>query len=548
MGVTVASLAQELADVDLYNTLPAMNGRMDNLQDQIDLLPSFDNVNTAIAAAISSGTVDLTGYYTKTQVDTLLANLPTTDLTDYYTKEEVGATITAAIDAARDEMNAWVPTLANQYLQYYYTKIETNDLLTGYYTKTQVDTLLANLPSTNLTSYYTKTEVDTKFTNLNTSINTFYYQKSYIDSTYYTKVQTFDRDGVLGLFENQMTSINEMLTFYYTASQIDTKLAQLGTSGGGTVDLSNYYTKDIIDGEFYKKSQVYTKADVYTKAEANARYQESGLYATSFQLQAVQDQVNALNGTTGSLTTAQRQFMIGLICMSRQAAVTHRFRVGAYGGQSVATSVTSTGYQLHMFAIDNTTGTQEYYDGSVWNGKTQATNVTTSDMAVNVVANNNADYYSQLELSVLPLKTWIDGMTAGVFNGIFAQNKSTNSSYLEWNARVQVELVVEGVDDGVQTFFHMILSQTKLSRANFDASVLTAKNAKTYRGTVCKGTVMGAHVVMSATLPIFNLVQVQKLYLMIALTGSTNLTIKDVSRITVEFNLGFAGPSIQYLL
>ena len=73
-----------------------------------------------------------------------------------------------------------------------------------------------------------------------------------------------------------------------------------------------------------------------------------------------------------------------------------------------------------MFAIDNTTGTQEYYDGGVWNGKTQATNVTTSDMAVNVVANNNADYYSQLELNVLSLKTWIDAMTAGVFNGIFS--------------------------------------------------------------------------------------------------------------------------------
>lgn len=119
-----------------------------------------------LANVASGGTVDLSNYYTKLESDTAM-----------------GVAITAAIDAARDEMNAWVPTLANQYLQYYYTKIET-------------DALLANLSPPNLTEYYTKTQIDQQFATLNTTMGNSFYLKTYIDSNYLTKLQTYTRDQV----------------------------------------------------------------------------------------------------------------------------------------------------------------------------------------------------------------------------------------------------------------------------------------------------------------------------------------------------------------
>lgn len=73
---------------------------------------------------IGSATVDLSQYYTKSEVDTLLANI---DLSNYYTKAQVDALI-ANID------------------------------FSNYYTKSQIDTMFANI---DLSDYYTKTQVDT---------------------------------------------------------------------------------------------------------------------------------------------------------------------------------------------------------------------------------------------------------------------------------------------------------------------------------------------------------------------------------------------------
>lgn len=73
---------------------------------------------------IGSATVDLSQYYTKSEVDALLANI---DLSNYYTKAQVDALI-ANID------------------------------FSNYYTKSQIDTMFANI---DLSDYYTKTQVDT---------------------------------------------------------------------------------------------------------------------------------------------------------------------------------------------------------------------------------------------------------------------------------------------------------------------------------------------------------------------------------------------------
>lgn len=156
--------------------------------------------------------------------------------------------------------------------------------------------------------------------------------------------------------------------------------ADLGSGGGGGGgDLSNYYTKDIIDGEFYRKSQVYTKAEIdtnyYTKTYCNSHFQEQGSYATSFQLQGYKDQLDALSATVATmggatiegsvLTTTDvkaLRFTFAMLALQSQWA-TSLFRVGAQGGQGVNNSVITSGWQLHFFNVDHTTGTQEYFDG-----------------------------------------------------------------------------------------------------------------------------------------------------------------------------------------
>lgn len=99
------------------------------------------SMSDATELGSGSGSVDLSNYYTKsevypksqvytkTEVDTAITNAKP-DLTDYYTKSEVDAEI---------------------------TKSQTD--LSDYYTKSQVDTAITNAKP-DLTGYYTKEEID----------------------------------------------------------------------------------------------------------------------------------------------------------------------------------------------------------------------------------------------------------------------------------------------------------------------------------------------------------------------------------------------------
>ena len=52
-------------------------------------------VDTAITNAITGGTVDLSNYFTKAEVNAAIAALPIPDMTLYYNKSEVDALIAA---------------------------------------------------------------------------------------------------------------------------------------------------------------------------------------------------------------------------------------------------------------------------------------------------------------------------------------------------------------------------------------------------------------------------------------------------------------------
>ena len=137
---------------------------VDDLFNQIDLTTYYTKTEIDNLFATGGGEADLSQYYTKTETDTAIADaLP--DMSVYYTKTEIDgmfANVTCSFDATQ-----------------YYTKTEVDDLianngsgttvdLSNYYTKTETDSAITNaLPD--MTTYYTKTEIDDLIDNLDFS-------------------------------------------------------------------------------------------------------------------------------------------------------------------------------------------------------------------------------------------------------------------------------------------------------------------------------------------------------------------------------------------
>lgn len=118
-------------------------------------------------AWISLGNIalNLSDYYTKAQIDSLLSNI---NLADYYTKTQVDS----LFDLFQIDLSA------------YYTKTQVNLLLdaleaelTNYYTIAQIDSLL-DAVTVDLSGYYTKAEIDNMFATVTVDL-----------SAYYTKAQ-----------------------------------------------------------------------------------------------------------------------------------------------------------------------------------------------------------------------------------------------------------------------------------------------------------------------------------------------------------------------
>jgi hypothetical protein len=79
----------------------------------------------------------------------------------------------------------------------------------------------------------------------------------------YTKTRILDK------IEDELESALEN---YYTAEVCDEKFAPIGSGGGGSVDLSNYYTK----AETYSQSEVdEALGDYYTKTETDSALENS---------------------------------------------------------------------------------------------------------------------------------------------------------------------------------------------------------------------------------------------------------------------------------
>ena len=162
--------------------------------------------------------VDLSNYYTKSQVDNKLNNYVEDDvLGSYYTKSEVNDLID----------NIDIPTgNTNVDLTNYYTKEEVNDLMDGiaippyepdlsdYYTKDEVDDLI---PSTDgfikeiPSEYITETELNTSLNGYSTTSHTHseYITEQYDDTALTNRVSALETE-LLGVSE-QITELNNMV-------------------------------------------------------------------------------------------------------------------------------------------------------------------------------------------------------------------------------------------------------------------------------------------------------------------------------------------------
>ena len=162
--------------------------------------------------------VDLSNYYTKSQVDNKLNNYVEDDvLGSYYTKSEVNDLID----------NIDIPTgNTNVDLTNYYTKEEVNDLMDGiaippyepdlsdYYTKEEVNDLI---PSTDgfikeiPSEYITETELNTSLNGYSTTSHTHseYITEQYDDTALTNRVSALETE-LLGVSE-QITELNNMV-------------------------------------------------------------------------------------------------------------------------------------------------------------------------------------------------------------------------------------------------------------------------------------------------------------------------------------------------
>ena len=325
--VSVAELPTASADtMNKIYLVPSTNPKTKNVKDEFITIAVTDQGTTTYSwEQIGSTTVDLSGYYTSQQTDAAISAAIGAALQSYSTTTEMNAAISAALNAAlasystTEQMNtAIAAAIAN-----YYTKSEVdalianfitksvNDLVNYYlksdtYTKAEVQQLIdavkqftyvsvAELPTASAdtmnkiylvpsTNPKTKNVKDEFITISVTDQGTTTYSWEQIGSTeidlsgYYTSQQTDAAiSAAIGAALQSYSTTTEMnaaisaalnaaLASYSTTEQMNAAIATA---------IANYYTKAQVDAliaNFITKSvndlvNYYLKSDTYTKAE-----------------------------------------------------------------------------------------------------------------------------------------------------------------------------------------------------------------------------------------------------------------------------------------
>ena len=214
-------------------------------------------VDNAIASA-EARQVDLSNYVTFTALDSSLSS----SLGNYYTKAQVNSLI-ADISTGGGTIDS----------SNYYTK---GEIISGFYSKTQVDQMFAAAASggqIDLTGYATKDDLNLYATRL--SLND-YATKLYVDTAVQDVISgDIDLTGYVKFGD---------LTNYVTQQELTNAIAGIET-GDASIDLSGYATKAQLDASYYTKAQVDEKTDFslyLRKADAPKAQTSAGGDANSF--------------------------------------------------------------------------------------------------------------------------------------------------------------------------------------------------------------------------------------------------------------------------
>lgn len=173
---TAAEKARDDAKIDVTNLQNSINSKQNKLT--FDTTPTANSSNPVtsdgIKKAIDAKTVDLSNYYTKTQVDSAIANAGvsggTVDLSNYVEKTDYQEAITSlqySINSKQDKLTFDTTPTAGSTNPVTSAGIKAaidakRVDLSNYYTKNQVDSAIASASGgADLSNYYTKAQVDT---------------------------------------------------------------------------------------------------------------------------------------------------------------------------------------------------------------------------------------------------------------------------------------------------------------------------------------------------------------------------------------------------
>ena len=205
-------------------------------------------VNQLIDSKLEGKEVDLSDYYTKSQIDT------------EQTKQDTSINQNA-INIDNLTKNTYSKEEVNQLID---SKLEGKEVdLTNYYTKNQIDQKFVDKFNNVYDKQYinalhqkTDTSINLVEQNLTKLVQDNYYEKSYVDL-----LETSLKNDIAGNKQEITDLWNSELENYYNKEEIDQKIAGLG-GGSGTVDLTNYYTKSevnaLIPTDFYGKQYIDT--------------------------------------------------------------------------------------------------------------------------------------------------------------------------------------------------------------------------------------------------------------------------------------------------
>ena len=334
--VSVQTLPTASSDtMNVIYLVPSTNPKMQNAKDEFITISATDQGTTTYSwEQIGTTTIDLSDYYTKAQTDAAITAALNTALAAYSTTVEMNAAIVSAIAAALADYSTTtqVGQLIATALEAYYTKQEVDALIANFitasvnnlvnyylksetFTKAEVNALIATVkqfryqsvaelptasaetvgiiylvPSTNPDTRNVKDEYITLATT-EEEVTTYSWEQigsTTVDlSGYYTSTQT---DAAI------TAAINAALTSYSTTQQMNAAIVSA---------LTAYYTKQEVDAliaNFITASvnnlvNYYLKSETYTKAEVQALIDN----IKQFQYEAVQTLPTASAATVGKI-------------------------------------------------------------------------------------------------------------------------------------------------------------------------------------------------------------------------------------------------------